>query len=147
MRNMQNIYWIGTRESEICNTGDLFEGSITVFGSNEHNNHSFDKEYMWRFNYNEDNIMFTEFVNNTAKKILILNPSAKFMLYFPNEFSVYSNMIQNNSVCQNPIELLDLLENKIYSKLWIKSTARIIPFITMTGAELKNKNFLPFLQG
>lgn len=47
MRNLRNIYWIGTRESEIYNTGDLFEGSITVFGSNEHSNYSFDKEYMW----------------------------------------------------------------------------------------------------
>lgn len=147
MRNLRNIYWIGTRESEIYNTGDLFEGSITVFGSNEHSNYSFDKEYMWRFNYNEDNIMFTEFVNNTAKRILTLNPSAKFMLYFPNEASEYSDEIQDNSVCQNPIELLDLLENKIYSKLWIKSTAKIIPFITMTGAELKHKNLSSYFPG
>lgn len=147
MRNLQNIYWIGTRESEIYNTGDLFEGSITVFGSNKHSNYSFDKEYMWRFNYNEDNIMFTEFVKNTAKRILTLNPSAKFMLYFPNEASEYGDEIQVNSVCQNPIELLDLLENKIYSKLWIKNTAKIIPFITMTGAELKNKNLSSYFPG
>ena len=85
IQNKHSLYWIGTRESEILNTGNIFKGSITIFGSNINSNYSFDKTYSWRFNYNFDNDKFIEFVNNTAYTILNHDPTAKFMFYLPDE--------------------------------------------------------------
>lgn len=31
---MNNLYWVGVRQSDIEDTGDLFKGSVTIFGDN-----------------------------------------------------------------------------------------------------------------
>lgn len=135
-----SLYWIGTRESEIVDTENFFKGSITIFGSNKNSNYSFDKTYCWRFNYNFDNDKFIEFVNNTACMILNHDSSAKFMFCLPDEVQEYCDEIQKNCICQNEMDLLELLGNKIYCKLWLNNSIQELPYITMTGKELLTSN-------
>lgn len=146
-KKVDSLYWIGTRESEIYHTGDFFKGSITIFGSNKNNNYAFDKTYSWRFNYNLDNLELVKFINITASKILVEDPNAKFMFYFPEEMNEYCEKIKKNTVCQNAFELLNLLEDKIYCKLWLGKSVNLLPFITMTGKELFNSNLSSIFEG
>lgn len=67
---MKDLFWIGIQESEIENTYNLFEGSITIFGSNSNNNFAFEKKYNKRYDYNQDSELWNEFVNSTVKYIL-----------------------------------------------------------------------------
>ena len=83
IQKQYSLYWIGIRESEIMQTGMFFKGSITIFGSNNNSNYAFDSTNSWRFDYNQDNEEIIQFINETAIKILEQDPTAKFMLYFP----------------------------------------------------------------
>ncbi len=132
----EKLFWIGIRESEISATGQLFDGSITIFGSNTGNNYSFDKEHHIRINYNEDNEELGVFINKTITKILKEYPKSKFLLYYPMEAQEYTPIILEHIVCINSSALTDLLENKLYTKLWLTETVPVIPFTTMLGVEL-----------
>lgn len=132
----EKLFWIGIRESEISSTGQLFDGSITIFGSNTGSNYSFDKEYCVRINYNNDSEELTAFINDKITKILQEYPKSKFLLYYPMEASEYSTLISKHIICINSSALTDLLENKLYTKLWLSKTVPVIPFTSMLGAEL-----------
>ncbi len=132
----EKLFWIGIRESEITTTGQLFDGSITIFGSNSGNNYSFEKEKNIRINYNINNHELNSFISKTAKKILKNNPNCKFLLYYPMEVTEYDSAIAEHAICINSSLITDLLENKIYTKLWLSKIAPVIPFTTMIGAEL-----------
>ena len=69
MSERNHLYWIGVRESEIMCTGDLFVGSISVFGSNIQNNFSFDKEFSWRFDCNIDHSEWIDYINDKVERI------------------------------------------------------------------------------
>lgn len=136
----QSLYWIGIRETEILQTNNLFKGSITIFGSNNDLNYAFDATNSWRYDYNRDNEAFTKFVNESAEKILQKDSSAKFMFYLPEEMCEYNCSVQQNTICQNAPDLLRLLGNKIYCKLWFANSINELPYITMTGKELLKSN-------
>lgn len=140
IQNETSLYWIGIRESEILQTGDFFKGSITIFGSNSNTNYAFDNTNLWRFNYNLENEKLIDFVNKTAATILKNEPKAKFMFYLPDEMYEYNYEVQSHTICQNEYELLELLGNKIYCKLWLNDTISVLPYITMTGKEIFNSN-------
>lgn len=147
IQKQYSLYWIGIRESEIMQTGMFFKGSITIFGSNNNSNYAFDSTNSWRFDYNQDNEEIIQFINETAIKILEQDPTAKFMLYFPEEIDAYNSEVKKNTVCQNEMELLKLLENKIYCKLWLNNSINELPYITMTGKELSKSNLQTCFEG
>lgn len=136
----RKLYWIGIRESEIVNTDQLFDGSITIFGNNVGNNYSFEREHHIRIDYNKDNRELSDFINKTAGKILQEFPDCNFLLYYPMEAIEYDSSIYEHIICLNPTAITDLLENKIYTKLWLSRLIPVIPFSTMIGAELSYSN-------
>ena len=112
------------RETEIFQTGDFFKGSITIFGSNKNRNYAFEHTNSCRFNYNLDNENLIEFVNKAAAKILLEDPTAKFMFYLQNEISDYSYEVQKNSIppkiygiCKNGkiVSSIETFLNSVYS--------------------------------
>lgn len=133
MFNENHLYWIGVRESEIQDTDDMFAGSINVFGSNDQNNFSFDKEYSWRFDCNIDHIEWLEFVKNKVDQIIKHDPNCQFMLYYPADYPYYSENVRNRAVYVNDMDIISLLENKIQSKLWLSNYAPILPFSLEIG--------------
>lgn len=142
----ESLYWIGTRESEILQTNNLFKGSITIFGSNSNSNYAFDSSNLWRFDYNRDNDAWIDFVNESAEKILKCDPTAIFMFYLSEEVYEYNDLVQKHTICQNDYELLKLLGDKIYCKLWLKNDVNELPYITMTGKELKSSNLQTYFE-
>lgn len=115
---MKDLFWIGIQESEIENTYNLFEGSITIFGSNSNNNFAFEKKYNKRYDYNQDSELWNEFVNSTVKYILKKYPNAQFLLYYPMDISYYNQELKSRIIGLNDVIYLDILDNKIKCKNW-----------------------------
>ena len=68
---MSNIYWVGVRQSDIEDTGDLFKGSITIFGDNLNGNIAYcDKNK--RINHNNEDkecdLFFEKVLESLCKK-------------------------------------------------------------------------------
>lgn len=140
MKKNDYIIWIGIRESEIAYVDNFFCASITIFGSNKGTNYSFDKTEKIRINYNKENLALKQFIDETANKLIIKYPQCKFMFYYPMEATDFGKDIQERTICINSSVLTDLLENKVYSKLWLTSYVPTIPFSTYTNRELSYKN-------
>lgn len=131
------IYWIGIRESELVDTHDFFSGSITIFGSGQNGNYSFEQKYHIRFDYNRDYPAWNQFVIDCAKKIIENVPNCTFMLYDPAEIKEYGSEIAQRTICQNPQSLLDLLDNKFLTRQWLSSYVPILPYWMLLGKDIR----------
>lgn len=123
-----HLYWIGVRESEIFDTGNLFNGSISVFGSNTKNNYSFEKEFSWRFDCNIDHKEWIDYINDKVSEIINKDPYCRFMLYYPADYPFYNENVRNRVLYLNDMDIISLLENKIQSKLWFSNCVTILPY-------------------
>lgn len=130
------LVWIGIRESEITEAKDLFFASITIFGSNRDNNYSFDKISSHRINYGKANEEWCHFVLQTAHTLIEKYADIKFMGYYPAEMAEISKEIKERAICVNDSIITDILENKLYTKLWVSSFVPTIPFSTFIDTEL-----------
>lgn len=133
---MQEIFWIGIQESEIAMTFDLFTGSITIFGSGVNNNYAFDKKYKLRYNYNVDNDMWIEFVNESAQIIVRDHPNCVFCLYYPMDAVFYSEIVTSRMIGVNDPIKLDLWDNKFKCREWLNNDVPTIPHEVIYGSEV-----------
>lgn len=136
MSKRNHLYWIGVRESEIMYTGDLFVGSISVFGSNIHYNVSFDKEFSWRFDCNVDHSEWIDYINDKVEQIIKRDPKCQFMLYYPADYPYYTERVRERVKYLNDMDLITLLENKIQSKLWLGDYVLLLPYSLETGRDI-----------
>lgn len=123
----REVFWIGIQESELAHTSQLFTGSITIFGSGQNNNYSFDKEYYLRYDYNIDSDLWINFVNKSAEQIVQNRPQCVFMLYYPMDATQYNNVITSRLVATNDILSLDLWDNKITCREWLGNEVPTVP--------------------
>lgn len=130
------LFWIGIRESEITDCNYLFIGSITIFGTGENGNHSFDHSTGYRFDYNQDNEQWIAFVKAQLQDIYQKYPDAQFMLYYPDEYNVYGNELSQRLICQNEYDLIELLEDKHRTRKWLSSCVPVCPYIVCLGKEI-----------
>lgn len=137
----KKLVWIGIRESEIAEAKDLFFASITIFGSNRDNNYSFDKTSSHRINYGKENKEWYRFASQTAQILINKYVDIEFMGYYPTEMTEISEQIKERAICINDSIIADILENKLYTKLWASSFVPTIPFSTFVDIEL---NYIRF---
>lgn len=79
---MSNVYWVGVRQSDIEDTGDLFKGSVTIFGNNQNGNISYCNENK-RINHNIENKECDLFFEKVLKSLCEKDDSVRFMFYNP----------------------------------------------------------------
>ena len=132
----KKLVWIGIRESEIDEAKELFYASITIFGSNKDNNYSFDKTSSRRINYGKENKEWYCFASQTAQMLIEKYTDIEFMGYYPTEMIEISKQIKERAICVNDSMIVDILENKLYTKLWASSFVPTIPFSTFVDTEL-----------
>lgn len=142
----KKLFWIGIRESEIKDTGQLFDGSITVYGSNQNQNISYEHISHLRIDYNQENKDLNQFIDETAKNILEKFPNSSFMLYYPMDAEEYGSLVQEHIICKNNPGLTDLIENKLYTKLWLSSIVPVIPYSTIRGSEIEYEYLCTFFE-
>ena len=142
---MQNpLYWIGIRESEIEDVCNLFDGSITIFGSGQDGNRSFEREYKIRYDYNQDHEAWYYFVKRNTQEIIQYDPDCRFMLYDPDEAELYGSEVATRIVCQNPVSLLQLLADKFQTRQWLSDHVPILHYQMRCGAEIRYSDLRAF---
>ena len=141
------IFWIGIRESELYGTNTFFNGSITIFGSGENGNHSFEKEYNVRFDYNQDYPAWSQFVKTCAQRIVASYPDCVFMLYAPEDIGEYGVEVASRAVCQNPPSLLDILGDKFKTRQWLSPCVPILPYWMQRGENIRYEELLQTFPG
>lgn len=143
---MSEIYWVGTRQSDIEDTGTLFDGSITIFGENCNGNISYCSDSI-RINHNIPNRECDLFFVETLEKICKENDDVRFIFYNPIMAYQYSKVIQQHTLCLNDYNLLDTLSNKYRSRLVLKNIIDTVPYIVLNGSECSYKNICDYFVG
>ena len=109
---MNSIYWIGPRESDISFTNNIFNGSITIYGSNKENNFSYCNNDVVRINHNSVNKEVTKYILAKELELLKKDDSCRFMFYNPNIINDLPEIIKDRSVYINDFKLMDELNRK-----------------------------------
>lgn len=136
---MCSKYWIGMRESEICYVKNFFIDSITVFGEEKTNNliqplNQFLKKNL-DHNDEKNDKTITSYQREHINNILLKNPNAEFMFY--NQIMALKYFKGNkNIVCLNSEELINKLDNKLYTREYYKSKVPCVPHFILFGKDI-----------
>lgn len=146
--------WIGRRESDVLTyRPNIFDYSITYYGSNNQiSNFAFDIKKRTQAKYNKEFYLFII----TCLQRLCSEDSA-YDLYFYNSTlskelgNLQPSLKKHFKNCNNYV-LLDWLNNKSYSRLWLSNSVMVPPFTLLSKEEcrlsfLKNKfpNYTEFI--
>lgn len=143
---MRKLYWVGTRESDIEDTMGLFNGSITIFGSNSNGNISYCTDNI-RINHNISNKECDQFFIETLEGLCEKDKDVQFVFYNPAIAYQYSEIIQLHTLCLNSLSILDTLSNKYRSRLILKNIVDTVPYIVLKGSECSYDNLCNCFSG
>lgn len=140
---MERYIWIGHREAELFKTNNLFDNSITSWGSSINGNISYCQKYKTRIINNE---LRNQFILNELQ-ILLKDNECKIMFY--NSALAFSLMkewpeIEKSLVCINSKTILNLLNDKINMRLWISNHLPVLKFVLLSGADCQFEQFQRF---
>lgn len=131
---MEKYIWIGHKESELYKAEKIFDYSITSWGSGKANNISYSNKFYSR---DIDNDKKKNFISATLK-YLFSKSDYKVMFYSSTlAYSLMKNNpeFENNFICLNEKFVLDLLNNKINTRLWFSNYMPTINFTLFSGKE------------
>lgn len=139
---MQDLYWIGVKESDIEGCNQLYKGSLTILGSGENGNISYSSNKNERINHNSDENEkeVNEWLNSNALKILANNPNAKFMFYNQEKIFEYDEAVIENTICYNSKELINSINNKFLMREWLKNYVPILQYQYDSGIGILSKS-------
>lgn len=132
---MYPIYWIGIKESDLDDEPELFEKSVTFFGSNKGTNVSYSKESGKRINHNLDNEESSLFIAKNINEILSQNENARFMYFSPYHSYCLPENLYDNVCCKNEKPILELLRNKINTRFWCAHSVPIVPSVLLNSSK------------
>ena len=144
---MENLYWVGIKESEIRSCKDLFAGSITYNGSGKDGNISYTHIYGEILNYNNDSSKLDSFMRNTLLDLIEEIPDIKFMFYTPYYAYFLGEEITCHTICLNEQSVLSLLRDKLKSRLWLANTIPVLSTIALPGIECLLPNLKKAIPG
>lgn len=131
---MGNLIWVGHRESEVFKTGDFFDLSITTWGSNKHKNISYCEKYKTR--HLDSEIKTTFLIDQLS--ILLENIESKVMFYSSTlAYTIMKTLPQykDQLICLNSNSILNLLNNKTNTRLWMSNHMPVLDFILLSGVD------------
>lgn len=143
---MSNVYWVGVRQSDIEDTGDLFKGSVTIFGNNQNGNISYCNENK-RINHNIENKECDLFFEKVLKSLCEKDDSVRFMFYNPELAYQYNEQIKQHTICLNSYRLLTALSNKQRSRFMVRGIVDTIPFVVLKGTECTYESIQSYFCG
>lgn len=137
---MENLYWVGIKESEIRSCKDLFAGSITYNGTGKDGNISYTHIYGEILNYNNDSPKLDSFMRSTLLEMIKRNPDIKFMFYTPYYAYFLGDEIAHHTICLNEQSVLSLLRDKLKTRMWLSNTIPVLKTIVLPGSECSFSN-------
>lgn len=138
---MDNLYWVGTRQSDIDNLKNFFLGSITIYGNNRNGNIAFCENSEQRINHNYVDENCEKFIVRVLKKICSNDKNAKFMFYDPIFAYQYGDLIRSRTICLNSLRLLEMFSNKLRSRAVVRNIIKTIPHTVLKGSDCTIDNF------
>lgn len=136
--NLDNLIWVGPRESDIYDCADLFQGSVTIFGSNCNNNISYCTENHIRIDHNIPECIDDSFWIDRLKKLKEKYPDSK-ILYYNSEFSLkITEDLKKDVICCNSLSLIKMLNDKTTMRMMFSKLVPVVPFQELTYS--KNLN-------
>lgn len=145
--NLKSLYWLGIRESEIQEVKELFKGSITIFGSGCDGNVAFDKEKNLRYNYNEDNNEWNDFLKEKIFEIIHQDVGSQFIAYDNLDFLDFDLEIQEHIICRNDALLIKLLNQKFLTREYVKNCTNLLPYAILSGKMIKRQALMQLFPG
>ncbi len=136
---MDNLYWVGPRQSDIEGIGNLFKGSITIFGDNSQGNISYCTKNK-RINHNVRNSECDVFFIQTLTDICRNDTDARFIFYNPIKAYEYGETILHRTLCLNPYNILSTLSDKKLARHMLRDVVEIIPYVSIKGVECSFQN-------
>lgn len=123
---INDLYWVGIRQSEIEMIPNLFCGSICLFGETKQNHFAYSGG---RCNQNIPSDEIYNFYLNTLNKIITINPNSKFMFYNQNTSYAYGDNILEHSICLNDKMILDDLIDKSWARKVLSQIVKAVPSV------------------
>lgn len=123
----EEIIWIGNRESELL-CSDMFYKSITMYGSNNGNNISFNGSMEKEFISFVINIINAEIKNKDVSLFFYSNKTAEHVVS-------KAPHLKKRIINKYNTDILKFIENKTYSYLWASNIMPIIEFTELFGNE------------
>lgn len=135
--------WVGKRESDIL-TYKYFDVSITFWGSNSNNNHSFCTKERIKDNYGN---AFTQYVLKLLLRYISQNEKTKIEIHFYNNSFAYKLIriepfLKNYIVNLNSQRVFDIVRHKTLSRVWLQNTIDVPQFTCLSKHECQYKELL-----
>ena len=128
--------WIGNRESEIISY-NIFNESITFYGSNTNGNHAFSTTHRIPNSYS---VEFTNYVAKYIIDILDKHPNAKFHFYnpmFAYRISKKFPRLYESFVNINEYETLKWITSKTFVRQWLSHSVQVPSYALLSKEECK----------
>lgn len=133
---MRKVVWIGTKESDILHTNDLFSNSITACGSGKSGNFSFSSVKNMRINYNMGDTYYTKYLLEKMTDLIKEDSSIEFMYYNPCYAHLLNPSLASHVCCLNSGSLINLLRSKCEMRTLASEYIPIVPFERILGHDL-----------
>lgn len=135
------LYWVGSRESDIKYTSNLFSGAIVLYGNTE-NPYCLNGQKKIRIDNNIITDELADFLYCNMKKIISKDSSAQFYFYDPSWlYSIKKlEIFLDRCVCMNEINLISLFNDKQEFRSLISDKVPILPAKILYGNECNYEN-------
>lgn len=144
---MENLYWVGIKESEIRSCKNIFKGSITYTGSGKNGNIAYSAYSGKILNYNKDSTELDTFIKETLLKLISENPNVKFMFYNPYFSFCLGDEILKHTININKIYSYNLLRDKMKTRLWISNTIPVLESTALSVSQCSMEYFKKTFSG
>ncbi len=133
-----HLIWVGPRESDIYDCSNLFQSSITIFGSNCNGNISYCAKNGVRIDHNIPECIDNSFWIDGLKELKEKYPDSK-ILYYNNEFAYnVTDDLKKDVICCNELSLIKMLNNKSAMRMAFSELIPVVPFQELTYSDNLN---------
>ena len=132
---MDNIYWVGIKESDLDNVDKPYKKAITFFGKNTEKNISYSALTGARVNHNIENQNINKFIVDSIQEIIASDQEAHFMYFSPYHAYYLPAEILSKVYCINEKNVLELLRNKINTRFWLSYIVPIPPSVLINSSQ------------
>lgn len=122
--------WVGPRDID-CIQDPVFSDKICYFS---------DQNIKETREANIYGNTFNKYIENKMNEILNRHPDAKFIFYNPRIAYNLDSRLQQYIECLNDCALLDILNDKIYTRYWVSRCVPTLPAITISASNLSFQN-------
>lgn len=144
---MEDLYWVGIKESEIRSCKNLFKGSVTYTGSGKNGNISYSACSGKIMNYNKDSNELETFIKKTLLMLISKNNNVKFMFYNPYFAFYLGGKILKHTIAINKIYSYNLLRDKMKTRLWLSNTIPVLESTALSSSQCSLEYFKKFFHG